>query len=53
MHSKNKILLVEDESSLSNLVVKYLSDNSYICTHVSRLKRARELLKKIVIILSY
>jgi DNA-binding response OmpR family regulator len=46
MHNKNKILLVEDESSLSNLVVKYLSDNSYICTHVSRLKRARELLKK-------
>jgi DNA-binding response OmpR family regulator len=46
MHSKNKILLVEDESSLSKLVVKYLSDNSYICTHVSRLKSARELLKK-------
>jgi|TARA_B110000238_G_scaffold167074_1_gene182988 DNA-binding response OmpR family regulator len=46
MHSKNKILLVEDESSLSKLVVKYLSDNSYLCTHVSRLKSARELLKK-------
>ena len=46
MHSKNKILLVEDESSLSKLVVKYLSDNSYICTHVSRLKSARELIKK-------
>jgi len=27
-------------------VVKYLSDNSYLCTHVSRLKSARELLKK-------
>ena len=26
MHSKNKILLVEDESSLSKLVVKYLSE---------------------------
>jgi DNA-binding response OmpR family regulator len=46
MHSKNKILLVEDESSLSKLVVKYLSDNSYVCTHVSRLKSARELIKK-------
>ena len=46
MHSKNKILLVEDESSLAKLVVKYLSDNSYVCTHVSRLKSARELLKK-------
>jgi len=46
MHSKNKILLVEDESSLSNLVVKYLSNNNYECTHVSKLKRARQLLQK-------
>jgi len=46
MHNKNKILLIEDEADLANLVIKYLSKNNYSCTHVSRIKSARELLKK-------
>jgi len=45
MHNKNKILLVEDELELAKSVVKYLQESNYLCTHVEKLKNARDLLK--------
>lgn len=45
MHNRNSILLVEDETSLAKDVLKYLNKNNYKCTHVSKLKQARESLK--------
>jgi DNA-binding response OmpR family regulator len=45
MHNKNKILLVEDELELAKSVVKYLKESNYLCTHVEKLKNARDLLK--------
>ena len=45
MHNRNSILLVEDEPSLAKEVLKYLNKNNYKCTHVSKLKEARESLK--------
>ena len=46
MHNRNKILLVEDEKSLANDVIKYLSENNYKCTHAPKLSKARDLIKR-------
>ena len=46
MHNRNKILLVEDEKSLANDVINYLSENNYKCTHTNILSKARDLIKR-------
>jgi len=46
MHNRNKILLVEDEKSLANDVINYLSENNYKCTHTNKLYKARDLIKR-------
>ena len=46
MHNRNKILLVEDEKSLANDVVNYLSENNYKCTHAPKLSKALDLIKR-------
>ena len=46
MHNRNKILLVEDEKSLANDVINYLSENNYKCTHTNKLSKARDLIKR-------
>ena len=45
MHNRNNILLIEDQKSLAQDVVKYLSDNNYKCTHVNSIKNAKLSLK--------
>ncbi len=45
MHNRNKILLVEDEKSLANDVINYLSKNNYKCVHTNKLSKARDLIK--------
>ena len=45
MHNRNNILLIEDQKSLAQDVVKYLSDNNYKCTHVTSIKNAKLSLK--------
>ena len=45
MHNRNNILLIEDQKSLANDVVKYLGDNNYKCTHVTSIKNAKYSLK--------
>ena len=45
MHNRNNILLIEDQKSLANDVVKYLGDNNYKCTHVTSIKNAKLLLR--------
>ncbi len=37
-----KILLIEDEANLSALIVKFLTENGFLCEHVSNLKMAKE-----------
>ena len=44
MHNRNNILLIEDQKSLAQDVIKYLSDNNYNCTHVTSIKNAKSLL---------
>jgi DNA-binding response OmpR family regulator len=46
MHNRNKILLVEDEKSLANDVINYLSENNYKCTQTNKLSKARDLIKR-------
>ena len=46
MHNRNKILLVEDEKSLANDVINYLSENNYKCTHAPKLSKASDLIKR-------
>jgi len=46
MHNRNKILLVEDEKSLANDVINYLSENNYKCTYTNKLSKARDLIKR-------
>jgi len=45
MHNRNNILLIEDQKSLANDVIKYLSDNNYKCTHAASIKNAKPFLK--------
>ena len=45
MHNRNNILLIEDQKSLAQDVVQYLSDNNYKCTHVTSIKNAKLFLK--------
>ena len=46
MHNRNNILLIEDQMSLANDVMKFLKKNEYNCTHASSMQKALRILKQ-------
>ena len=46
MHNRNNILLIEDQASLANDVMKFLAKNEYNCTHASSMQKALRILKQ-------